>query len=81
MIKMLSIAALVSATATASFAGSLYTAPDAVVEQEEVAVLPVAGSGIGIPVVIGGVLAAAAVAALINSNNDSDATTTTTVTP
>ena len=70
MLKTLSIAALVAATATASFAGS-YAAPkqDDVVEDKGVFV-PVTGSGIGAPVVIGGVVAAAAIAALLKDDDE-----------
>ncbi|UWR26530.1 hypothetical protein K3757_00980 [Sulfitobacter sp. S223] len=69
MMKTVSIAALVLASATASFAGSLNTTYEA----EPVApVLPVAGSGIGAPAIIGGLVALAAVGALIANDDDND---------
>ena len=76
MLKTLSIAALVAATATSSFAGS-YAAPknDDVVEDKGVFV-PVTGSGIGAPAVIGGVVAAVALGALLSDDDDEAAATT-----
>jgi len=71
MLKTLSIAAVIAASATASFAGSLAQAPaDQIITQDEGAFVPVTGSGIGLPVILGGVLAAAAVAALVSNSND-----------
>lgn len=73
MIKSVSIAALLVATASASFAGSLNTQYEAEPEQE-IIIAPVGSSaGIGAPAIIGGVLAAAAVAALVlDSDGSSD---------
>lgn len=71
MLKTVSIAAVIAVTATASFAGSFDNAPaDQTIQQDDGAFVPVTGSGIGLPVIIGGVLAAAAVAALVSSSND-----------
>lgn len=69
MLKTLSLATIVAFAATTSFAGSL-----APVEKEETveAYVPVGGSGIGTPAIIGGVLAAVAVAALISGGDDDD---------
>lgn len=77
MIKTMSVAALIIASASASFAGSLNTQFGSQVEAPPV-IVPVAGSGIGAPAIIGGVLAAAAVAALVSSDSKEDATVTTT---
>lgn len=71
MIKTVSIAAVIAATATASYAGSLNT----IVEPELAPIIAPAGSGIGLPVVIGGI-AAAAVLATVMSDDDDDAATT-----
>ncbi|KIN74312.1 hypothetical protein [Sulfitobacter guttiformis] len=82
MIKVLSIAALISATATASFAGNLnagteeqYIDPNAgYVEQTP----PpkgsslFGGSGIGVPLAIGTILTIGAIAYVINENKDDD---------
>lgn len=71
MMKTVSIAAIISMVASASFAGSLNTTYEAE-PQRDIAVVPAGSSGgIGVPVVVGGLLAAAAVAAIV-SNNDSD---------
>lgn len=78
MIKIISVAALVITSATASFAGSLNTQFESEVEAAPV-IVPFAGSGIGAPAIIGGVLAAAAVAALVSNSNDDEATVTTTI--
>lgn len=76
MMKTVSIAAIVAMTATSAFAGSL---ADTVIEapaEQEIAIVPAGSSGgIGIPVVIGGLLAAGAVAAIVSNNNDSDTDT------
>jgi hypothetical protein len=77
MLKTLSVAALMTLMATASFAGSLNTEFEAEPQDEEVFV-PVAGSGIGAPAIIGGVLAAVAIGALVSSDDDDVAATTTT---
>ena len=74
MMKTISIAAVIAATATASFAGAIN---DPIIE-EPVAVIAPAGSGIGLPVVIGGIAAAAVVAAVIANDDDDDATAETT---
>jgi hypothetical protein len=74
MMKTISIAAVIAAAATASFAGAI---TDPIIE-EPVAVITPAGSGIGLPVVIGGVAAAVVVAAVISNDDDTDATTETT---
>lgn len=66
MMKTISVAALLMTTATASFAGALETK----YEDEVIAPLPVAGSGIGAPAIIAGVVGAAALAALIANNDD-----------
>ncbi|WP_298858732.1 hypothetical protein [uncultured Sulfitobacter sp.] len=74
MMKTVSLAALFAVAASASFAGSLNTTYEAEPEREYVA--PVTGSsGIGVPVVVGGLVAAAAVAALVSSDSDSDTVT------
>lgn len=70
MIKTVSIAAIVAMTASASFAGSLNTTYEAEPQRDDIAVVPVGSSGIGLPVVIGGVLAAAAVAAIVSNSSD-----------
>jgi hypothetical protein len=81
MIKSLSIAALIVATATSSFAGSFDgAAADNVVVVYDVPVIPVVGSGIGMPLIVGGVVAAAVVAAIVDNNDDESSTTTTTTT-
>ena len=73
MIKTVSIAAIVAMASTASYAGSLNSAEEyKPAQQEDIAVLPAGSSGIGVPVVIGGVLAVAAVAALVSNSNDDD---------
>jgi hypothetical protein len=74
MIKTLTAAAIIAVTASASFAGSF---ADAVVEAEPNfdAVIAPTGSGIGLPLIIGGVAAAAVVAAVVSNNNDNDDTT------
>ena len=74
MLKTISIAAVIAATATASFAGAVN---DPIIE-EPVAVIAPAGSGIGLPVVMGAVAAAAVLAAVISDDDDEDATTNTT---
>lgn len=72
MIKTVSIAAIVAMASTASYAGSLNSAEEyKPAQQEDIAVVPVGSSGIGLPIVLGGLLAAGAVAAIV-SNNDSD---------
>ncbi|MEH6645315.1 hypothetical protein [Sulfitobacter sp.] len=76
MMKTVSIAALVLASATASFAGSLNTTYEAEPVKEA---LPVKGTGIGAPVIIGGLLLGGAVAAMI-SNDDDESTATVTET-
>lgn len=76
MLKTLSVAALIAATSTAAFAGSLAPYENTVVEDDKGVFVPATGSGIGAPVIIGGILAAVAVAALV-SNDDDDATGTT----
>ncbi len=77
MLKTLSIAALMATFASASFAGSLNTEFEQPAESDDGVFVPVAGSGIGIPVIIGGVAAAAAIGALVADDNDSGVTTTT----
>jgi len=75
MLKTISLASIVAFAATTSFAGSL-VAP---AEEETVeAYVPVGGSGIGTPAIVGGVIAAVAVAALIADDDDDDAAATTT---
>jgi len=77
MFKTLSIAALISATATASFAGSLNNAPtqEVINTVDEFIAAPAgssgSSSGIGVPAIVGGVVAAVAIGALI-ANSDSD---------
>lgn len=68
MLKTISLATIVAFAATTSFAGSL-AAPE---KKDDIAFIPAGGSGIGVPVIIGGVLAAVAVAALVSSSNDDD---------
>lgn len=77
MIKTVSIAALIAATATASFAGSF---GDAVVEApaQNDAIIAPTGSGIGLPLVIGGIAAVAVIAAVVANNDDDDEATGTT---
>ncbi|MEH6831123.1 MAG: hypothetical protein V7661_09800 [Sulfitobacter sp.] len=75
MIKTVTIAAIVAMTASASVAGSLNTQYEAEPQQEEIAVVPAGSSGIGVPVVIGGLLAAAAIAAIVSNDSDSDTDT------
>ena len=70
MMKTVSVAALVLASATASFAGSLNTNYEA--EPAKAPVLPVAGSGIGAPAIIGGLVAAGVIAALVSNDDDND---------
>lgn len=79
MIKTVSIAAVIAMTASASFAGSLntYVEPE---PQRDIEVVPAGSSaGIGVPVVIGGLLAVAAIAAIVS--DDDDTATTTVVSP
>ena len=67
--KTVSLAALFAVAASASFAGSLYQ-PTEEVEPKDEYVAPVVGSsGIGFPVVIGGVVVAATIAALISKDS------------
>lgn len=74
MLKTISASALIVAMASASFAGSLN---DAVVETPpEDVFVPVAGSGIGAPAIIGAVVAAAAIAAVVSNDDDEVVTTT-----
>jgi|GEM_PF-2594362 hypothetical protein len=79
MFKTLSVAALIVATATSSFAGSLNTAADPVVINND-PIIESTGNGLSVPLLIGGVVAAAAVAALVSNNNDDEAPATTTPT-
>ena len=72
MFKTFSVAAAITLMASASFAGSLVTTEPVV----ETPVFVPQGSGIGAPVIVGGVLAAVAVAALI-ANDDDDETAAT----
>lgn len=69
MIKIVTLATLLGFAATSSFAGSLNQAAE---EDEPVAFVPVGGSGIGAPAIVGGVIAAVAVAALIANDDDDD---------
>jgi len=73
MLKTLSVAALFAATSTVAFAGSLAPYEETVVEDKGVFV-PATGSGIGAPVIIGGVVAAVAIAALVSNDDDDDST-------
>jgi len=73
MLKTLSVAAIIAVTASASFAGSLNTKPDNIVEPEKGVFVPNTGLGIGTPAIIGGVIAAAVVAGLVSSSNNDDA--------
>jgi len=75
MLKTLSVAALIAATSTAAFAGSLAPYENTVVEDDKGVFVPATGSGIGAPVIIGGVVAAAAIAAVLNDDDESDDTT------
>lgn len=70
MIKSVSIAALLTVFASASFAGSLKTNYEQEPEKDTF-VAPAGSSGIGTPLVIGGVIAAVAVAALIADDKES----------
>ena len=74
MIKSVSIAALLTVFASASFAGSLKTNYEQEPEKD-IFVAPAGSSSIGTPLVTGGVLAAVAVAALIADDNESDTDT------
>lgn len=76
MLKTLSVAALIAATSTAAFAGSLAPYENTQVEDDKGVFVPATGSGIGAPVIIGGIVAAVAVAALV-SDDDDEATDTT----
>ncbi|MEP1767369.1 MAG: hypothetical protein ABJJ53_12105 [Sulfitobacter sp.] len=76
MLKTVSLAAIVAFAATTSYAGSLAQP----VEDDNVeAFVPVGGSGIGTPAIVGGIIAAVAVAALISNDDDDDAAATTEV--
>lgn len=79
MLKTLSIAAIVAMTSTVSFAGTLEPYVEETNVQDEGVFVPVTGSGIGAPAIIGGVVAAVAIAALIA--NDDDEVAATPVTP
>ena len=71
MMKTISLAALLIASATASFAGSLGTS-----EEDTKIAAPlmngVKGTGIGLPLVFGGVVAAGTIIALVSNDDDSD---------
>lgn len=69
MFKTITLATIVAFAATSSFAGSLAQAEK---DDEPVAYVPVGGSGIGAPAIVGGVLAAVAIAALISNSDDDD---------
>ncbi len=76
MLKTLSVAAIIAITSTASFAGSIApVVEDNYVKKDEGVFVPVTGSGIGAPVIIGGVVAAVAIAALLNDDDDEVAST------
>ena len=66
MLKTISLATIVAFAATSSFAGSL-AAPE---EKDDVTFIPAGGSGIGVPAIVGGVLAAVAIGALASSSSD-----------
>lgn len=72
--KSLSLAAIIAATASASFAGGLQNAPDQFVQDQPQAFEPIQNErrGIGAPLIIGGLLTAAAIAFVISENNDDD---------
>ena len=80
MIKTLSVAALLAATSTMAFAGSLAPYEENKVEDDKGVFVPVQGTGIGAPAVIAAAAAAVAVAALV-SNDDDETTATTTTNP
>lgn len=71
MIKTLSVAALLAATSTAAFAGSLAPYEETKVEDDKGVFVPATGSGIGAPAIIGGIAAVALVAALASDDDDS----------
>jgi hypothetical protein len=73
MIKVISVAALITGMASASFAGSLNTNQDVV--EDDVFVAAPSSAGIAIPLAIGGGLVALG---LIASDSDDSATATTT---
>ena len=76
MMKTVSLAALFAIAASASFAGSLNQAAETV-EPTDGYIAPVKGkSGIGAPIVLGGLLGAAALGAIL-SDSATTATTTT----
>ena len=72
MMKTVSLAALFAVAASASFAGSLNQSA----ETEEPAndyIAPVIGTGIGVPTVVGSLVAGAVVAAIVSdSDEDTD---------
>lgn len=74
MLKTISLATIVAFAATTSFAGSLVEAEQ---DDKVEAYVPVGGSGIGTPAIVGGIIAAVAVAALISDDDDDAAATTT----
>ncbi|KIN72002.1 hypothetical protein [Sulfitobacter guttiformis] len=77
MFKVISIAAVMALTSTASFAGSLNAGTEEAEVDPNAGYVPpllAGGAGIGAPAVIGGALAAIAIGSLINK---SSSTTTT----
>lgn len=68
MFKTISLATIVAFAATTSFAGSIVPAED----EKEPVFVPVGGSGIGTPAIVGGIIAAVAVAALVSNSGDDD---------
>ena len=68
MIKTLSVAALLAATSTVAFAGSLAPYEENTVEDDKGVFVPATGSGIGAP---GGIAAVALVAAVASDDDDS----------
>lgn len=78
MLKTLSVAALIAATSTAAFAGSIAPYEKTVVEEDKGVFVPVQGSGIGAPVIIGAVVGTIAVVSLLK---DDDEAASTPVTP
>lgn len=69
MLKTISLATIVAFAATTSFAGSLVSPEE---ENKVEAYVPVGGSGIGAPAIVGGIIAAVAVAALVSNSGDDD---------
>ena len=78
MFKTLSVAALIAATSTAAFAGSLAPYEEPKVEEEKGVFVPVKGTGIGLPLLIGAAATAAVVGLVSNDDDEATATTTTT---